>query len=344
MPSRKYLKKIKEKIKEAGEKQLKELDLRGAYPNKDTQLAQIPGEVFELEHLEVLDLSDNKFTTVPEAIAELQNLTKLDLSANELTTVPDSISKLKNLTKLDLSDNQFTTIPEAISKLQNLEILRLEGNPIKAPPPEVVFDKEGKTDLEGIKNYYSARFVGDIKITDTDTNSDTRPPKKIGHGRNPLKGSTEIIPNIFISYRRQDSSVATGRIYDKLEQFYGTKSVFMDIDTIPLGVDFREYIDHEVSRCDITLVIIGERWLEFIQTKKNAPRDFVRLEIEAALKRNIPVIPIFLGANVNPPSEAELPPGISDLAYRNGIEVDPTQDFRIHMDRLKRAIDKLFDA
>ena len=317
MPSEAYLKKIKKAIKEAGEKQPKALDLSGNPFYEGRQLTQIPGEVFELERLEVLDLSNN-----------------------ELTTVPKSIAKMQKLTKLYLSDNQLTTVPESILKLQNLKTLELEGNPIETPPPEVVFDKEGKTNLEGIKNYYPASLVGDIKITDTDSNSDTKTPKKIGRGSKPLKGSTETIPNIFISYRRQDSSVATGRIYDKLEQFYGTKSIFMDIDTIPIGVDFREYIDQEVSKCDIMLVIIGERWLEFIQAKKNDPRDFVRIEIEVALKRNIPVVPILLGSNVSPPSEAELPPNIGDLAYRNGIEVEPTKDFRIHMDRLKRALDK----
>jgi internalin A len=131
MPSQAYLKEIKMRIKEAGEKQLKKLALSGVPVIKKKQLTQIPVEVFELEHLEVLNLS-----------------------YNQLTTVPESISKLKNLTSLILYQNQLTTVPESIAKLQNLEKLWLEGNPIETPPPEVVFDKEGRTNLEGIKNYF----------------------------------------------------------------------------------------------------------------------------------------------------------------------------------------------
>jgi internalin A len=84
----------------------------------------------------------------------MKNLTKLYLSHNRLTTVPESIAKMKNLMELDLSSNQLTTVPESIARLQNLEILRLEDNPIENPPPEVVFNKAGYTNLEGIKNYF----------------------------------------------------------------------------------------------------------------------------------------------------------------------------------------------
>ena len=150
------------------------------------------------------------------------------------------------------------------------------------------------------------------------------------------------MPNIFISYRRQDTAIAVGRIYDRLVQFYGTDSVFMDIDTIPVGVDFREYIDNEVRKCDAMLVIMGEHWIEIIKAKNNDPKDFVRIEIEAALKRKIPVVPVFLGKDVRPPSEADLPSSISVLAYRNGIVLDPTEDFRAHMDRLRRSLDRVF--
>ncbi|NIM15297.1 MAG: TIR domain-containing protein [Candidatus Aminicenantes bacterium] len=131
MPSEKYLREIKKRIKEAGEKQLKELDLSGMPFIYDGKLTQIPEEVFELEHLEVLDLSNN-----------------------QLTTVPGSIAKLRKLTRLKLFDNQLTFVPESIAKLQNLKKLVLKGNPIETPPPEVVFDKEGETDLKGIKNYF----------------------------------------------------------------------------------------------------------------------------------------------------------------------------------------------
>ncbi|MCK4766466.1 MAG: leucine-rich repeat domain-containing protein [Candidatus Aminicenantes bacterium] len=148
MPSEEYLKKIKQKIKEAGEKQLKTLDLSGESSYGKERLTQIPAEVFDLERLEVLNLGHNKLTTVPEAIAKMRNLTYLDLRANELTTVPEAITNLQNLTSLVLGFNQFTTIPETITKLQNLTILRLHSNKLTTVPDGIAnLQKLTKLDL-----------------------------------------------------------------------------------------------------------------------------------------------------------------------------------------------------
>ncbi|MEH2450223.1 leucine-rich repeat domain-containing protein [Nostoc sp.] len=72
-----------EKIREAKEKQLKELDLSRDWLGDDKEkLTDIPTEVFELEWLKVLNLSGNILTTLPEAITRLQHLTTLYLSDN----------------------------------------------------------------------------------------------------------------------------------------------------------------------------------------------------------------------------------------------------------------------
>lgn len=47
---------------------------------------------------------------------------------------------------------------------------------------------------------------------------------------------------ILISYRREDSAHVTGRIYDRLVQQFGRTAVFKDVDSIPLGIDFRTYL------------------------------------------------------------------------------------------------------
>ena len=49
--------------------------------------------------------------------------------------------------------------------------------------------------------------------------------------------------SIFISYRRSDSIANTGRIYDYLERRFGRDRVFKDVDSIPLGVNFRTFLD-----------------------------------------------------------------------------------------------------
>ncbi|MEP6818101.1 MAG: toll/interleukin-1 receptor domain-containing protein [bacterium] len=66
---------------------------------------------------------------------------------------------------------------------------------------------------------------------------------------------------IFISYRRQDTAYLAATLSDKLQQHFGENSVFFDVDNIPLGVDFREYIGNAAGQCDVLLAIIGDKWM-----------------------------------------------------------------------------------
>src|SRR5260370_27317843 len=66
---------------------------------------------------------------------------------------------------------------------------------------------------------------------------------------------------ITISYRREDSGVITGRIFDRLVAQYGRDSIFRDIDDVPFGVDFREHIRRVIDESDVVLAIVGPRWL-----------------------------------------------------------------------------------
>src|SRR5712691_7261797 len=67
--------------------------------------------------------------------------------------------------------------------------------------------------------------------------------------------------SIFINYRRNDAAQAAGRIYDTLRQAFGRDSIFMDIDKIPFGSDFVNYIESQLSSCKVIIVVIGKRWL-----------------------------------------------------------------------------------
>ena len=67
---------------------------------------------------------------------------------------------------------------------------------------------------------------------------------------------------IFLSYRRKDSAAMAGRIYDRLCAHFGCDAVFMDIDAIPFGVDFRQHIDAAVGQCEVVLAVIGTKWIE----------------------------------------------------------------------------------
>ena len=144
---------------------------------------------------------------------------------------------------------------------------------------------------------------------------------------------------IFISYRREDSEGHTGRLYDALANHFGAENVFMDIDTIPLGVDFAQAIEEEVGRCDVLIAVIGRQWLTIAdpsgERRLDNPDDFVRLEIKAALKRDVRVIPALI-QDTGMPRTQELPRDITGLAGRNGIF--------LHSDSWSYAVDRLIGA
>jgi hypothetical protein len=160
-------------------------------------------------------------------------------------------------------------------------------------------------------------------------------------GQSPAKKRTARSAKIFISYRRADSADITGRIYDRLVAHFGTSAIFKDVDSIPPGIDFKEHLEKAVGRCRIFLVVIGDAWLDMTDSVQNSrlqdPRDFVRIEIEAALNRNTVIIPLLVrGASM--PTEDRLPPSLQKLVYRNAMPIRSDPDFHRDMDRLIEAI------
>ncbi|HNE06206.1 MAG TPA: toll/interleukin-1 receptor domain-containing protein, partial [Anaerolineales bacterium] len=158
--------------------------------------------------------------------------------------------------------------------------------------------------------------------------------------------SERSVNRIFLSYRRADSADVVGRIYDRLIQVYKKEFVFKDVDSIPLGLDFREYLHRMVSISTVFIAVIGKNW-ESVQDEQgnrrlNNPADYVRIEIASALSRNIPVIPVLV-QNSSMPLVDDLPDDLKNLCYRNGISVRPDPDFHNDMDRLISGLSKLED-
>ena len=148
---------------------------------------------------------------------------------------------------------------------------------------------------------------------------------------------------IFISYRRHDSGYLAGDLSDKLQEHFGPNSVFFDVDNIPLGVDFREYIGNAVGQCDVLLAIIGNEWMGTNSQGKRRiddPADYVRVEIESALKRNIPVIPVLV-EEATMPSPADLPSAIESIAFRNAAEIRAGRDRRQHIEQLIHGLETI---
>jgi formylglycine-generating enzyme required for sulfatase activity len=133
-----------------------------------------------------------------------------------------------------------------------------------------------------------------------------------------------MMSTVFISYRRENTAGEARALFNDLIARLGEDSVFMDVDSIALGRDFRSVLRETTASCDLMLVLIGRNWAdakdEGGRTRLENPADYVRLEIEAALKRNIPVTPVLVqGAHM--PAPEHLPGEIKDLAYRNGFEL-----------------------
>jgi len=129
---------------------------------------------------------------------------------------------------------------------------------------------------------------------------------------------------IFISYRRSDSAGYAGRLHDTLKNYFGEERLFFDVDTIKPGVDFEQKIKTELGNSDAVLVLIGNQWLGIKDANGNRrlddPHDYVRLEVETALSKNIAVIPVLL-QGVPMPSGSELPETLYDFSRRNAIKL-----------------------
>lgn len=146
------------------------------------------------------------------------------------------------------------------------------------------------------------------------------------------------MPRIFISYRRIDSHIITGRIHDWLVFAFGEKHIFKDVDDIPPGMDFRIVLWNALDKCDAVLVIIGKDWLNTRDSQGrrriDLPDDYVRMEIEAALSRDdVLVIPVLVDGAVMPTVD-DLPLKLRPLAYRNAVLVRHDPDFQRDMARL----------
>lgn len=150
------------------------------------------------------------------------------------------------------------------------------------------------------------------------------------------------MPDIFISYRRDDTSGYAGRLYDQIGSRVGADHVFMDVADIGPGSDFVEVIEKQVGTCDALLAIIGKNWLtakdDQNQLRLGKAGDFVSTEIFAALKRNVEVIPVLVGG-AKMPLERELPESLQPLARRQAVEVSDTH-FARDVEDLIAALEK----
>lgn len=108
----------------------------------------------------------------------------------------------------------------------------------------------------------------------------------------------KIMTGIFINYRRDDTPGVSGRLFDRLAVKYPRGDLFIDVDAMKPGLDFVKQLDDHVSHCQVLIAVIGPRWLDAIDRdghrRLDSDKDYVRIELASALKRDIPVVPVLV--------------------------------------------------
>jgi hypothetical protein len=155
------------------------------------------------------------------------------------------------------------------------------------------------------------------------------------------------MPGIFISYRREDGAGHAGRLAEHLSRLFGRDNVFIDIDAIPLGVDFEKHIGMTLDRTSVTLVLIGDKWLNVLgedgTRRIDEADDYVRKEIAQALAHSdSAVIPVLL-EYATMPAEQDLPGDIAPLAKRNASRLG-NEHWLPDVKRLTKRIDEITAA
>ena len=161
----------------------------------------------------------------------------------------------------------------------------------------------------------------------------------------PAMPCTKMAGQIFITYRREDSSAWAGRLSDRLSNHFPSNQIFMDVDSIDLGEDFAKTIEETVGSCDLLIAVIGKGWLtatdEDGARRLDNPENFVRIEIATALERGIRVIPVLVdGASM--PRSRDLPDQLQSLVRRQALQLSHDR-FRTDSERLASAVERALE-
>lgn len=146
---------------------------------------------------------------------------------------------------------------------------------------------------------------------------------------------------IFIGYRRGDTADVAGRIYDALADRFGRERIFKDVDNIPFGAEFGDYIKSTLARCSVALILIGPNWADATDAnggrRLDDPNDWVRVEIETALATaGLQIVPVLINGARMPAADC-LPESMQPLCKRNAAIVRQDPDFHQDLERLGTA-------
>lgn len=141
--------------------------------------------------------------------------------------------------------------------------------------------------------------------------------------------------SIFLCYRKEDSEPVAHWMYDCLIEHFGEDNVFLDSKIAP-GANWKRVLEESVRKCGVLLVIVGPNWLGETSAGKlrlHEKDDYVRMEIEIALDRQVPIIPVFLN-DTTPPIAPDLPETISAFANLQGVKLEQGKYFKMYIGNL----------
>jgi hypothetical protein len=144
----------------------------------------------------------------------------------------------------------------------------------------------------------------------------------------------------FISYRRLDTGQLVGRMSEKLAGYFGRDAIYVDVDRVPVGQDFPSHIQKFISTSDALLVVIGPQWVSEFRNREDDEEDYVRIEIELALRQAVPILPILVDSAPMPRPD-ELPASISQLSFRNAFQLAAGREFNSDLGRLIQYLDSI---
>ncbi len=124
---------------------------------------------------------------------------------------------------------------------------------------------------------------------------------------------------IFISYRRDDVAGQVGRLFGRLAAHYGEDFIFMDVESIRPSQQFESVIKNRIADCDVMLLAIGSRW-EAEHTQSQASKDFVAMELAAALGAKRPLCPLLIDRR-EPPEVVGLSDEFQQILHSQMIEI-----------------------
>lgn len=158
-----------------------------------------------------------------------------------------------------------------------------------------------------------------------------------------LLGTLADTPDVFISYRHQDTGWASARLHRELSERFGTRRVFMDLDDIRVGDPWNETIERALACCRVGVVLVGNHWLDpdpaTGRRRLHDEKDYVRKEIRRMLESGKPVIVVLADAAL--PGADDLPADLLSLSGRQAIPVtNATWEIDVEqiVDKIRRVL------